>query len=125
MATDHESRSHVEEILEEPHSYTLEQLEAVFDVEDIRSVAVYQEVVSADPHDLFTHPFPQAFVALYRSKLPMLTYNTMRYPDEIEAILQTDVAIQTIFAAPNTHDRARAICARRSVIAFLLAQGKA
>lgn len=105
------------QIIETPTRYPLELLEATFDQADIIVADEYQaERAEESPHSLFAQPLPESFTTKYRRQLPLLTFNATIYAPEVEKALKTDPVLKILSKSENTYERARAICARRSVL---------
>lgn len=123
MSTPHEQisqpaqESEPIQIVETPMRYPLELLEATFDQIDIITADEYQlGRLEAGSHSLLVQPLPESFTTKYRRELPLLTFNATIYTPEIEKALKKDPVLEALGKSENTYERARAICARRSVL---------
>jgi len=105
-------------ILEKPTKYPIEVLIETFTPEDVVAVSTYQEELLAEPEKLLLHILPDDFKHTYHASLPLLTYNVSRYSSSFEDSIQTDPVLQSLLTFSNTPERARAICARRSILAL-------
>lgn len=105
-------------IVEKPTKYPIEVLIETFPSEEVAAVSAYQEELLAAPEKLLLHILPDEFKHTYHDSLPLLTYNVSRYSSSFEDSIQTDPVIQSLLTFSNTPERARAICARRSIVAL-------
>jgi len=123
MATPHEQigqssgEPQAPQIIETPTRYPLELLQAVFDQKDILLADEHQtEQLDEGVHSLLVHPLPGSFSTKYHHELPLLMFNTTIYSPETEKTLKADPVLVALGTVENTYERARAICARRSIL---------
>lgn len=104
-------------IVETPMRYPLELLAATFEQTDIIAADQHQlERLGESLHSLLAHPLPESFTAAYHRELPLLTFNATIYEPEVEKTLKEDPVLMALAKSENTYERARAICARRSIL---------
>ena len=121
-----------------------DELEGVFNTDDVLAVNAYQwETMdrdwsrtrhpseSTDPESLIKQPLPKNFIDRYGDRTFMFTYNKRMYDDQLEDVLFEDKIIATLFPkrnGPNPEHNAavmEAMRARRTTIAFLHHIGRA
>lgn len=119
MATTLEENSLIaqQELPEVPAEYDIPLVRATFTDPVIGIVDAHQR--SQSGHENVLQPVPKEINDQFGKVLPMLTFNTVRLPQEVLEIVKADKHMMALKEEPRDQKRPRAICARRTIIACM------
>jgi hypothetical protein len=80
-------------------------------VDKVSAAEIDQFQLEQEPDDLLGNPLPSTVPGELRA---YFTHNTTIFPDEIEALIDEDLVMQSLLELPRSEERMLAVRARRS-----------
>jgi site-specific recombinase XerC len=104
-------------------NYTVNDIEKTFSHEEVTQIDIHQQEQATNPPNLIREPVPSFIAYAHRQDIYILTANTSGFDTEILAKIKEDPVIKVLNEergkGHQPQDLAEAICARRSVVAYL------
>ncbi len=114
----HAAREAWEAQIHEHRPYSIDELATMLTVGDIIGASKYQE--ESEAATLVAQPVPEWLIHTNQVGATALCNNIEMYSDDIEDLIYEDPTVLALLKQNETDQRAQAIRARRSTVAFLI-----
>lgn len=104
--------------IQDHRPYDMAELGELLSYADVIGTNKHQKDVSPDA--LLTQPVPEWLIHTNQEGATALCNNTEMYDDDTEDLIYEDMTMADLLGLKETDERARAIRARRTTIAFLI-----